>query len=155
MSGHTVVVEWERRESAFVDHRYSRAHRWSFDGGAVVAASASPAIVRAPYSDLAGVDPEEAYVASLSSCHMLWFLDLAARESWVVDRYTDRAEGHLTRREDGRLWLSRVILAPQVRFAGERLPSREAAEHLHHRAHEECFLANAVKTEIELKPSLA
>lgn len=154
MSAHTVVVQWERRDSAFVDHRYSRAHRWSFDGGAVVPASASPSIVRAPYSDPAAVDPEEAYVASISSCHMLWFLDLAARAGWVVDRYVDRAEGFLTKREDGKLWLSRVVLAPEVRFAGERQPTSEAVEQLHHRAHEECFIANAVKTGIELRPSL-
>ncbi|MEO8131770.1 MAG: OsmC family protein [Bryobacteraceae bacterium] len=151
MQGHAVSIEWERRGSAFLDHRYSRAHRWRFDGGAEVAASSSPHIVRVPFSDPAAVDPEEAFVASLSSCHMLWFLDLAARAGFIVDRYADRAEGYLTKRSDGKMWLSRLVLFPEVHFVGVDTPTDEMVHNLHHQAHEECYLANAVKTEIEIK----
>jgi len=151
MSGHTVAVEWERGGSPFTNHRYSRVHRWFFDGGVEVPGSSSPAVVRVPFSDPAAVDPEEAFVVSLSSCHMLWFLDLAAREGMVVDRYADRAEGCLTKREDGKWWLSRVVLTPEIRFSGDRVPTDEVLRDLHHRAHEQCFLANSVKTEFEVR----
>ena len=151
MSAHTVVVEWERRGSAFIDHRYSRVHRVRFDGGVEIAGSSSPSVVRAPFSNPAAVDPEESFVAALSTCHMLWFLDLAATDGVVIDRYADRAEGYLTRRSDGRMWLSRVLLAPQLVIGAGRAPSDALIDDLHHRAHQECFLANAVKTEIEVR----
>jgi organic hydroperoxide reductase OsmC/OhrA len=131
-----------------VDRRYSREHEWRFDGGAVVRASSSPHVVRVPLSNPSNVDPEEAFVAALSSCHMLWFLDLAARAGYVVEQYTDRAEGHMGRRDDGRDWIAKVVLAPSVRFVAGQRPDDEAVRTLHHRAHEACFIANSVRTEV-------
>ncbi|MHA7602211.1 OsmC family protein [Alicycliphilus sp. T452] len=153
MKPHVVEIEWDRKESKFLDHRYSRVHIWRFDGGVELRGSSSPDVVRVPLSDPSAVDPEEAFVASLSSCHMLWFLDLAARDGYLVDAYTDRAEGRLTKRPDGRMWLSLVALNPVVRFSGEKAPTKATVEDLHHRAHEECFLANAVKSEISIRGS--
>jgi organic hydroperoxide reductase OsmC/OhrA len=150
---HTAHIEWQRDGHGFTDHRYSRVHRWSFDGGLQVPASASPSIVRAPYSDPAGVDPEEGFVAALSSCHMLWFLDVAAREGLQIERYADRAEGYLETRPDGKQWLARVRLLPVVVVSGARPPDDALMQHLHHRAHEECFLANALKSEMTVEGS--
>jgi organic hydroperoxide reductase OsmC/OhrA len=146
-TAHTALIQWSREGAAFTDRRYSRAHRWSFDGGAVVPASSSPHVVRLPLSNPEGVDPEEAYVAALSSCHMLWFLDFAAQAGHVVDRYQDHARGFMARRDDGRDWVARVELHPEVTFAGAP-PSAEALGALHHQAHEACYLANSVKTEV-------
>lgn len=142
-------VTWERGDAPFTDNRYSRAHRWTFDGGISVAASSSPHVVPLPMSVAEHVDPEEAFVAALSSCHMLFFLSLAARKDLVVDSYSDAAEGVLEK-VDGSLQVTRVVLHPRVVYAGE-LPSRAAEEALHHRAHELCFLANSVKTVIETR----
>jgi organic hydroperoxide reductase OsmC/OhrA len=153
MKAHTAHIEWLRDGHSFTDHRYSRVHRWSFDGGLQVPASASPSIVRAPYSDAAGVDPEEGFVAALSSCHMLWFLDLAARQGLQIERYADRAEGYLETRPDGKQWLARVRLLPAVVVSGARVPDDQLMQHLHHRAHEECFLANALKAEMTVESS--
>src|SRR5688572_31458281 len=119
MANHSATVLWQRAEGAkFTDNRYSRAHRWQFDGGADVAASSSPAVVPPPLSDPAGVDPEEAFVASLSSCHMLWFLFYAAKGGFVVDSYHDAAVGHMGKTADGNQWLARGVLKPVVRFSG-------------------------------------
>jgi organic hydroperoxide reductase OsmC/OhrA len=150
MSSHSAIIEWERSEAVFVDNRYSRAHRWTFDGGAVVPASSSPHVVKVPLSDPANVDPEEAYVASLSSCHMLWFLGIACSAGYVVDRYVDEAEGHMVRGEGGQYWIATVDLHPAVAFSGAKVPDDAAVEHLHHKAHEACFLAKSVKTEIRV-----
>jgi organic hydroperoxide reductase OsmC/OhrA len=144
---HTAQIDWQRGDAAFTDRRYPRAHRWSFDGGAVVPASSSPHVVRVPFSDPAGVDPEEAFVAALASCHMLWFLDLAAQAGHVVDRYTDEARGFMATRDDGREWVARVELRPRTTFVGPA-PDAAALQALHHRAHEACFLANSVRTEV-------
>jgi organic hydroperoxide reductase OsmC/OhrA len=152
MSTYTATIAWQRDAQAFVDHRYSRRHSWRFDGGAVVRASASPHIVPLPMSDAAGVDPEEAFVASLSSCHMLWFLDIAARAGWVVDHYQDEASGVLARNMQGQLAMTRVTLRPAVRFAGGRGPDAQALHALHHQAHASCFIANSVKTEVLCEP---
>ncbi len=154
MSTYTATIAWKRDAHAFVDHRYSRRHTWQFDGGAVVSASASPHIVPLPMSDAAGVDPEEAFVASLSSCHMLWFLDIAARAGWVVDQYRDDATGELARDGQGLLAMTRVTLHPRVRFTAEHVPSAEAYLALHHQAHASCFIANSVKTEVLCEPVL-
>ena len=143
---------WERGDQAFTDNRYHRAHRWIFDGGAEVSGSSSPDVVAPPLSDPKAVDPEEAFVASLSSCHMLWFLSLAARERYRVDRYVDDAEGIMEKNAQGRLAITRVTLRPRVQFSGEKIPDRAAIERLHHRAHEECFIANSVKTEVRCEP---
>lgn len=143
------AVRWRCDASeAFTDNRYSRGHEWSFDGGVTVPASASPHIVPPPYSDPAGVDPEEAFVAALASCHMLFFLSFAARRGFVVAGYTDNAVGVMTTDPEGRAWISRVTLNPDVAFAGSVRPSASDIDALHHAAHDACFLANSVKTEI-------
>ena len=146
MSTHRASVVWERSEgAAFKDNRYSRAHRWEFDGGAVVPASSSPAVVPLPLSDPAGVDPEEAFVASLSSCHMLWLLFFAAKGGFVVDSYRDAAEGHMEKTADGSMWMARVVLRPELRFSGAAPDAATLAE-MHDKAHHACFIANSVKT---------
>lgn len=148
---HTATIAWERAESAFIDRRYSRAHRWTFDGGLTVAASSSPHVVRVPFSDPTAVDPEEAFVAALASCHMLWFLDLAAQAGHVVDHYEDHAKGFMGKNAQGNDWVARVELASRVGFAGQA-PDAAALAALHHRAHEECYLANSVRTEVVVLP---
>jgi organic hydroperoxide reductase OsmC/OhrA len=154
MTAHTATVEWQREGQTFTDRAYRRAHRWGFDGGATVAASSSPHVVRVPLSDPAAVDPEEAYVAALASCHMLWFLDLAARAGWVVDRYVDEAAGHMATRDDGHEWVASVDLTPRITFAGAA-PSEEQLDALHHAAHASCYLANSVKTTIRVRQAPA
>ena len=152
MSTYKATVRWHSRESneGFAKGQYSRAHEWAFDGGAVVPASPSPHIVPAPWNDPAGVDPEEAFVASLASCHMLFFLDFARRAGFVVETYVDEAEGVLEKRADGKMWMSKVTLWPHVGWAGDP-PSAEQIADLHHRAHEACFIANSVTTEVAVQ----
>jgi organic hydroperoxide reductase OsmC/OhrA len=149
MSTYTATIRWSRNDAPdFARGRYSRAHSWEFDGGLTVPASPSPHIVPAPWNDPAGVDPEEAFVASLSSCHMLFFVDFARRDGWIPDSYVDEAEGVLEKRDDGKMWMSRVTLRPRVEFSGEKRPTAEHIADLHHRAHEACFIANSVTTEV-------
>ena len=152
MATHTATIAWRRKGAAFLDRLYSREHEWRFDGGAVVQASSSPHVVRVPLSNPAYIDPEEAFIAALSSCHMLWFLDLAAREGYVIEQYLDRATGRMGRR-DGREWIASVVLSPAVAFGGARPPDEEAVLELHHRAHEACFIANSVRTEVSVTGS--
>ena len=152
MSHHTATIVWQRDAQAFTDHRYSRRHSWHFDGGAEVAASSSPHVVRLPFSDPSAVDPEEAFIAALSSCHMLWFLDLAARAGWVVDSYRDAAIGLMARNGQGRMAMAQVTLHPAVQFGGDNQPSHEAVQQLHHAAHAECYIANSVTTEVLCEP---
>ncbi len=152
MSTYTAAVRWSRGDQPFTDQRYSRAHVWHFDGGAVVPGSSSPHVVPVPFSDPAAVDPEEAFVASLSSCHMLWFLDLAARRGYVVDSYADEAEGVMAKNAEGKLAMTAVTLRPRVAFGGEKRPTREEVEALHHRAHERCFIASSVKSDVRCEP---
>ena len=152
MSEYRATVRWSRREAVFTDNRYSRGHAWQFDGGVEVPASSSPHVVPLPWSVAAAVDPEEAFVASLSSCHLLWFLSLAAGQKWVVESYRDEAIGTLAKNADGKLAMTRVTLRPEVVFGGERQPSAAEVIDLHHRAHEECFIANSVKTEVCCEP---
>jgi organic hydroperoxide reductase OsmC/OhrA len=155
MSQHeyTVQIRWTRPASAvFTDNRYSRAHTWHFDGGIDVPASSSPHVVRVPLSQEAAVDPEEAFVASLSSCHMLWFLSLAAQRGLRIDDYVDDAVGIMGKNAAGRTAVTRVTLRPRVTFSGERVPTREMIDELHHRAHEECFIANSVTTDVRCEP---
>jgi organic hydroperoxide reductase OsmC/OhrA len=151
---HTALVRWDLGDHDFLGKRYSRAHTWTFDGGVVVPASSSPQVVAVPMSDARAVDPEEAFVAALSSCHMLWFLDIASRAGYVVDRYEDAADGHMGRNAAGKLVVDLVTLRPRTRFAGERVPDAAALAALHHEAHEECFLANSVRCEIRCEPVL-
>jgi organic hydroperoxide reductase OsmC/OhrA len=148
VSAYTATVRWRRDPGTdFTKGQYSRAHEWAFDGGAVVPASASPHVVPAPWSDPAGVDPEEAFIASLSSCHMLFFVDFARRAGFVVDDYADEAEGVLEKRGDGKMAMTKVTLHPRVTWAGEP-PDEAAIADLHHRAHEACYIANSVTTEV-------
>lgn len=152
MTTYSATLRWQRNGAAFTDQRYSRAHEWHFDGGAVVPGSSSPHTVPLPYSDAAAVDPEEAFVAALSSCHLLWFLHLAAKAGFVVERYEDRADGVMARNAEGRLAMTLVTLRPNAAFAGDRQPTRAEVEVLHHAAHEECFIANSVKSEVRCEP---
>jgi organic hydroperoxide reductase OsmC/OhrA len=151
MSTYTATIRWSRAgDGDFTRGQYSRAHEWVFDGGAVVPASASPHVVPAPWSDIAGVDPEEAFVASLSSCHMLFFLDFARRAGFVVETYVDEAEGVLEKRGDGKMTMTRVTLWPHVAWAGDP-PDEATIADLHDRAHEACFIANSVTTEVTVE----
>jgi organic hydroperoxide reductase OsmC/OhrA len=152
MAGHEhhALIHWARGSAPFTDNRYSRGHTWRFDGGIEVPASSSPSVLRVPLSVEAAVDPEEAFVASLSSCHMLWFLSLAAAGGWCVDDYRDDAVGVMGRNAAGRTAMLSVTLRPQVKFAGEPQPGPAELERLHHRAHEECFIANSVTTEVRI-----
>jgi organic hydroperoxide reductase OsmC/OhrA len=153
MHEYTARLEWQRKPGeTFTDQRYHRAHTLAFDGGAVVPGSASPLVVKLPFSDASAVDPEEMFVASLSSCHMLWFLSLAAQAGWCVDRYEDAAVGTMAKNEEGRLAMTVVTLRPQVSFGGDRRPTAAELVALHHRAHEECFIANSVKTDVRFEP---
>jgi organic hydroperoxide reductase OsmC/OhrA len=151
---HKVQIRWSRGEAVFTDNRYSRGHTWHFDGGVEVPASSSPHVVRVPYSVAAAVDPEEAFVASISSCHMLWFLSIAAEAGFRVDDYVDEAVGVMGKNAAGKTAVARVTLRPRVIFSGAQVPTLVQLDELHHRAHEECFIANSVTTEIVCEPVL-
>jgi organic hydroperoxide reductase OsmC/OhrA len=152
MATYTANVMWERGDQDFVSGRYSRRHLMRFDGGIEVPGSSSPHVVPLPFSDPSAVDPEEAFVASLSTCHMLWFLSLAGKQKFCVDRYEDSAVGVMARNAQGKLAMTKVSLRPMAHFSGDVLPTREQIEHLHHLAHEECFIANSVKTDVRCEP---
>jgi organic hydroperoxide reductase OsmC/OhrA len=152
MSRYVAQVLWSRGEQPFTDRRYSRAHRLRFDGGVELAGSASPQVVPLPYADAAAVDPEELFVAALSSCHMLWFLDLACRAGWCVDHYEDAAEGTLAPDAEGRQAMTEVVLRPVVRFAGPGRPEPGELARLHDAAHAACFIANSVRTVVRVVP---
>ncbi|WP_110692652.1 OsmC family protein [Salinicola halophyticus] len=149
MSEYRASIHWQRQpDETFTDSRYSRGHEWRFDGGVSLPASSSPHVVPLPYSIESHVDPEEAFVASLASCHMLVFLGIAAKRRFAVDRYKDRAVGVMEKNAEGKLSITRVTLRPAVTFSGERLPARKQLETMHHQAHRDCFIANSVKTEV-------
>jgi organic hydroperoxide reductase OsmC/OhrA len=152
MSTYTAQVRWQRGDQKFTDNRYSRGHTWKFDGGTEVPASASPHVVPLPMSVEAAVDPEEAFVAAVSSCHMLWFLSLAAKRGYVVDSYTDDAEGVMARNAAGKVAVTKVTLRPLVVFSGANSPDRAALDALHHAAHEQCFIANSIRSEVVCEP---
>ena len=152
MATYTAQIVWERGEQDFLSGRYSRRHTMTFDGGAVVPGSSSPHVVPVPMSGASAVDPEEAFVASLSTCHMLWFLSIAGKRKFCVDRYVDSAVGIMARNSAGKLAMTVVTLRPDVRFSGAVLPTREEILRLHHEAHDECFIANSVKTEVLCEP---
>lgn len=152
MSEYYATVEWQRGEQDFLGRKYSRAHQWRFDGGVVVPASSSPHIVPLPMSVAANVDPEEAFVASLSSCHMLFFLDFASRAGLIVDHYADNALGTLAKDNNGRLAMTKVLLRPAVVFSGEQ-PDAQQIKKLHHQSHQACFIANSVRTDVQVEPS--
>ena len=143
------TVRWTRQDGeVFTDNRYGRGHVWAFDGGVEVPASSAPSSVPLPFSRADAVDPEEAFVAALSSCHMLFFLFFAAKQGFVVDRYEDHAVGVMEKNERGKLFVSRVTLNPAIDFSGPKRPAPDEIADLHHRSHEDCFIANSVRTEI-------
>jgi organic hydroperoxide reductase OsmC/OhrA len=151
MSEHKAIVKWKLSEGDFLKGTYSREHTWTFDGGLTVPASSSLAAVRVPFSNPANVDPEEAYVASLSSCHMLTYLYVASRKGFEVSSYEDEAIGSLSKNERGIPWVSLVTLYPRITFKGPKVPTAEEQAALHHAAHEQCFIANSVKTEVKVE----
>ena len=152
MSSYTATVRWKGGDpESFRKGRYSRAHEWAFDGGTVVPASASPDNVPTGTADEAGVDPEEGFIAAIASCHMLFFVDYARREGFTVDSYVDDAVGVMEKRGDGKIAVTRVTLRPKVAFTGERQPTPEEIAQLHHRSHEDCFIANSVTTEVTVQ----
>lgn len=148
MSEHLATIQWKRDRALFIDNRYSRDHTWQFDGGLAICASASSHTVREPYANPAFIDPEEAFVASLSSCHMLWFLAIAAKQKFIVESYTDQATGLMEQDKNGNLAITQVRLRPQIIFAGDNIPTHQQVEAMHETAHHSCFLANSVKTDI-------
>lgn len=153
MHTYEATITWNRNDQSFVDNRYSRGHTWSFDGGAQVAASSSPLVVPLPMSVAANVDPEEALVAAASSCHMLFFLSIAARRGFVIDRYVDRAFGIMEKNAEGRVAMTRITLRPEIAFGGERQPTDEELARIHHESHEQCYIANSLKTDIRVEPA--
>lgn len=155
MSSHSMTITWQRDGATFVDQRYSRAHTWQFDGGAVVTASSSPHVVPLPHSDPTGVDPEEAFVAAIASCHMLWFLSLAARAGFTVDDYRDEPVGTMGKDASGAIAMLRIALRPRATFAGTTVPSDSDLARLHHASHQACFLANSIKTDVVVEPQPA
>jgi organic hydroperoxide reductase OsmC/OhrA len=148
MSNHTAKISWMRGDADFLKGKYSREHTLTFDGGVVVPASASPSVVPEPYSNPNNVDPEEAFVAAISSCHMLSYLYLASRHGFQVDAYQDEAAGIMTPGANGTPWVSAVTLHPRIVYSGEKLPTAADVEKLHHLAHEQCFIANSIKTQV-------
>jgi len=148
MKTYTALIEWSCGEDEFTKSEYSRVHSWTFDSGDVIKASASPHIVPEPYSTPDAVDPEEAFIASISSCHMLWFLAIVSKRDYKVDQYTDRAKGVMGKNDHGRLAIAKVDLYPVLRFSGDRIPDDSEIQSMHREAHEKCFIANSVRTEI-------
>ena len=148
-------IVWERGDDEFVRSHYSRAHTWTFDGGAVVPASSSPGVVRPPLSDPAGVDPEEALSASLASCHMLWFLAIASRKGFIVDRYVDTPEPVLGRNEQGKTAVLSIALQPVATFSGAKQPAGAEVTAMHDEAHERCFIANTLRAEVIVRPVIS
>lgn len=157
MSNHKAIISWKRTSEEFLTGKYSREHIWTFDGGVVVPASPSPSVVPAPWSNPANVDPEEAFVAAIASCHMLTFLFLASRAGFQVDSYRDEAVGVMTKNERGVPWVSAATLNPQIIYSGAKLPTTADERRLHHEAHEQCFIANSIKTHVvvgKIEPKL-
>lgn len=145
-------ITWQCDNTTFIEGKYSRVHEWEFDGGVVVSASSSPLIVPLPYSSAAAIDPEEAFVASLSSCHMLWFLSIAAKMGYSVESYEDRAVGEMGINSVGKMAMLTVTLQPHVKFLGVNIPTKEQLINMHGVAHEECFIASSVKSEVICVP---
>src|SRR5438309_7840469 len=151
MSEHKATIRWQNNGPDFLKGKYTREHTWTFDGGVTVNASASPSVVPAPFSNPAFVDPEEAFVASVSSCHMLTFIYLAGRQGFQVDSYVDEALGVVTKNEAGIPWVSSITLTPQIAYGGPKQPTPADEERLHHSAHEQCFIANSIKTSVNVR----
>ena len=154
MSQYQAEIAWQRAATeSFIDKRYSRAHEWRFDGGITVPASSSPHSVPVPYSKPENVDPEEAYIAAIASCHMLTFLWKAANAGYVVDSYHDSAIGYMNKNRRDRLAVTNVTLRPQISFSSSKPISEQDVKRLHYEAHEECYIANSVETAIDIQGS--
>ncbi len=152
MSQYTAIVKWQRQQSEnFIGNQYSRAHTWEFDGGEIIQASSSPQVVPPPYSVEANVDPEEAFIASISSCHMLFFLSFAANRKYVIESYEDEAIGIMQLNNDKNMAMTSVTLRPKIIFTGDKQPTQEQIDKIHHNAHKQCFIANSVKTKIHIE----
>jgi organic hydroperoxide reductase OsmC/OhrA len=151
MSNHTATISWKRSGADFLKGHYSREHTWAFDGGLVVPASSSPLNVRLPFSNPANVDPEEAFVASISSCHMLTYLFLAYQSGFQIDAYQDVATGMMTKNNKGVPWVSSVVLRPKIAYSGDRIPTEAEVAGLHHQSHEQCFIANSIRTHVTVE----
>ena len=153
MHEYKATILWKNTAGTdFLKGRYSREHTWTFDGGLTIPASSSPQVVPLPWSVAANVDPEESYIASLSSCHMLTFIWLAGKAGFLVESYRDEATGIMAKNERGAFWVSKVTLHPEISWGGDRTPTPAELDQLHHRSHEECFIANSVKTEVVVAP---
>ena len=150
MSEHKAIIRWKNNGPDFLKGRYSREHTWAFDGGVTVPASASPSVVPPPYSNPASVDPEEAFVAAISSCHMLTFVYLAQKSGFQIESYEDEAVGVMTKNDKGVPWVSAVTLHTKIVYGGEKKPTPAEEAHLHHLAHEQCFIAQSVKTDVSV-----
>lgn len=148
MSNYNATVSWHRNNQDFLANKYSRGHEWKFDGGAVVQASASPHIVPLPWSIEECVDPEEAFAASISSCHMLFFLSIAANKGYQIESYIDNAIGEMAKNSEGKYFVSKTTLHPQITFSGDENPDQDTIKSIHHQAHEQCFIANSIRTEV-------
>ena len=147
MAEYTAKIVWQRDEQEeFIDNKYSRAHEWCFDGGETVKASSSSHIVPLPYSVEANVDPEEAFIASISSCHMLFFLSIAAKQGFIINKYVDDAIGVMGKDSAGKISMTAVTLYPDIQFLGNKRPTKRELDEMHHQSHEQCFIANSVKT---------
>ena len=152
MSEYYTTINWQRQpDEKFSDNKYSRGHTWEFDGGEIIQASSSPHIVPLPYSVEANVDPEEAFIASLSSCHMLFFLSIAAKRRYTIESYTDNVTGIMQIDKNNKMSMTDVTLNPEVIFTGKKQPTQEQINKIHHQAHEQCFIANSVKTKVHIK----
>ena len=151
MSRHTATIRWKNTGPNFLSRRYSREHTLHFDGGAIVPGSPSPQIVPAPWSNVANVDPEETFVVSVSSCHMLWFLHVACDAGFLAESYDDEAEGVMTQNERGVLWISQITLRLRIIWGGTKQPTADEIARLHHLAHEQWFIANSIKTEVKVE----
>lgn len=151
MPAHHATIRWKNQGPDFLARRYSREHTLHFDGGAVIPGSPSPSIVPAPWSNPAGVDPEEAFIAAVSACHMLWFLHVACDAGFLVETYEDNAEGLMTKNDRGILWISHIILRPRITWGDGIIPKDESVAHLHHLAHAQCFIANSIKTDVRVE----
>jgi len=152
MSTYYASIKWKLQDNEkFIDNKYSRGHTWEFDGGEVIHASSSPHVVPLPYSVAANVDPEEAFIAALSSCHMLFFLSIAAKKRYVIESYTDNATGIMQMTKDNKISMTDVTLQPDIQFSSDKQPTQEQLDKIHHLAHEQCFIANSVKTRIHIK----
>lgn len=150
MHKHESTILWERKDQKFVDNKYSRAHLWEFDG-VKVPASSSPSVLPVPMSSLEAIDPEEALVAATSSCHMLFFLAIAAKRGFVVDRYIDQAYGVMGKNSEGKTLMSRITLRPRIEFSGLKQPSAAEIDEIHRMAHEQCFVGNSLKSEVMIE----